>query len=259
MSQTQDPESPVIMPKKKTKHRLDHIMMDRGLVSSRQKAGALIMAGKVLVDGIRIDKPGRQFSDESEVTVKEDLPFVSRGGIKLSGALDAFGTDPSGLTILDAGASTGGFTDCLLQRGASRVVAVDVGYGQLHWGLRCDPRVTVLERINVRSMTPSLLPHPVEAAVADLSFISLKKVLETIRELLPTNGWLIPLVKPQFEVGRSHVGKRGVVRDEAAIRSAVGEVKTFAEEIGFTVLGETESPLRGPKGNREFFLHLVKS
>lgn len=247
------------MLKKKTKRRLDHLMMERGLAPSRQKACALIMAGKVLVDGMRIEKPGRQFSDESEIVVKEDLPYVSRGGIKLAGALDAFGTDPSGLAILDAGASTGGFTDCLLQRGAARVVAVDVGYGQIHWELRRDPRVTVIERTNIRSMTAAMLPHPVDAAVADLSFISLKKVLQPIRELLPASGWLIPLVKPQFEVGRSEVGKGGVVRDEAAIRSAVAGIKEFAEANGFLILGESESPIRGPRGNHEFFLHLVKS
>jgi 23S rRNA (cytidine1920-2'-O)/16S rRNA (cytidine1409-2'-O)-methyltransferase len=246
------------MSPKQIKHRLDNLMVARGLVPTRQKAKALIMAGKVLVDGMRIDKPGRQFVMDSEVTVKQGLPFVSRGGLKLSGALDAFGVDPTGLSILDAGASTGGFTDCLLQRGALRVVAVDVGYGQIHWNLRLDPRVTVMERLNIRTLNSNQLPYLIHAAVADLSFISLKLVLPTLRELLARNGWLIPLIKPQFEVGRFKVGKGGVVRDETKIRQAVADIGQFADSIGFSVLGEVESPIKGPKGNREFFLNLRK-
>jgi 23S rRNA (cytidine1920-2'-O)/16S rRNA (cytidine1409-2'-O)-methyltransferase len=214
------------------------------------------MAGKVTVDGMPVEKPGKDIPVESLLSVKEDLPYVSRGGLKLEAALDAFKIDPSGLRILDAGASTGGFSDCLLQRGAARIIAVDVGYGQLHWKLRNDPRVTVLERTNIRFVEPNVLAHAVDAAVADLSFISLKLVLPKFKELLPSGGWFVPLVKPQFEAGRADVGKGGVVRDAAKIRAAVDSVKNFAETCGFQVLAEMESPIKGPKGNREFFLHL---
>ncbi len=232
--------------------------MERGLAPSRQRAAALVMAGKVMVDGVRVDKPGKQVLGACEVSVKDDMPFVSRGGLKLVGALDAFDRNPLDLTILDAGASTGGFTDCLLQRGASKVIAVDVGYGQIDWTLRNDSRVIVIERVNIRSFTTADLPCPIDAAVADLSFISLRLVLPALRDLLPIGGWLVPLVKPQFEVGRADVGKGGVVRHEAKIRKAVDDISEFAAAVGFTVLGEVESPIRGPKGNREFFLNLVK-
>lgn len=247
------------MPEKQTRHRLDSLLVERGLAPSRHRAAALVMAGKVTVDGVKIEKPGKQVLDVSELEVKNDMPYVSRGGLKLLGALDAFERDPSGLVFLDAGASTGGFTDCLLQRGAAKVIAVDVGYGQIDWNLRNDPRVVVMERVNIRSLTAADLPCPIDAAVADLSFISLRLVLPTLKTLLPVGGWLLPLVKPQFEVGRSDVGKGGVVRDEAKIRQAVDDIQDFAAGIGFVVLGQTESPIRGPKGNREFFLNLVKS
>lgn len=230
--------------------------MERGLVSSRQRARALIMAGRVKVDGARIEKPGKEVPADAVLILEEDLPYVSRGGLKLEAALDAFSMDPAGLKVLDAGASTGGFTDCLLQRGAACVVAVDVGYGQFHWTLRGDPRVILLERTNIRFLAPASMPCPVEAAVADLSFISLKIVLPNLREILPPGGWLVALVKPQFEVGRSDVGKGGVVKDTAKIKAAVEGIKVFARDCGFDVLGETESPIKGPKGNREFFLHL---
>jgi 23S rRNA (cytidine1920-2'-O)/16S rRNA (cytidine1409-2'-O)-methyltransferase len=247
------------MPQKKTeKDRLDALLTEQGLVSSRQKARALIMAGKVLVDGVRIDKPGKEVSTGAQVLVKEDSPYVSRGGIKLAGALDGFGINPSGLTILDAGASTGGFTHCLLLRGAARVIAVDVGYGQLDWNLRNDPRVTLMERINVRFLEPASIPYPVDAAVADLSFISLGLILARLKEIVLPGGWIVPLVKPQFEVGRGEVGKSGVVRDPGKIRSAIDNVKTFARKCGLEVLAELESPITGPKGNREFFLHLKR-
>jgi 23S rRNA (cytidine1920-2'-O)/16S rRNA (cytidine1409-2'-O)-methyltransferase len=231
-------------------------MVERGLVASRQRARALIMAGRVRVDGARIEKPGKEVPTEAVLSLEADLPYVSRGGLKLEGALDAFGVDPFGLQVLDAGASTGGFTDCLLQRGATRVVAVDVGYGQFHWKLRCDRRVILLERTNIRFLDPNDVPIPVDAAVADLSFVSLKTVLPKFREILPAGGWLIVLVKPQFEVGRSDVGKGGVVKDLGKIKAAVERIKSFADQCGFDVLGEIESPIKGPKGNREFFLHL---
>lgn len=241
------------------KGRLDVLVVARGLASSRGKARALIMAGKVRVDGRRVEKPGREFPADVGITVDDGVKYVSRGGIKLEAALDAFGIDCAGLCVLDAGASTGGFTDCLLKRGAAHVVAVDVGYGQFDWGLRNDPRVTLLERTNIRFLAPDALPRPVDAAVADLSFISLRLVLPFFARALPRRGWLAALVKPQFEVGRTDVGKGGVVRDPAKIRSAVSEVKHAAGKTGFTVSGEFDSPIRGPKGNREVFLHLIRN
>jgi 23S rRNA (cytidine1920-2'-O)/16S rRNA (cytidine1409-2'-O)-methyltransferase len=216
------------------------------------------MAGRVRVDGEKIEKPGKEILTDADLALEEDLPYVSRGGIKLEAALDTFQIDPTGLTILDAGASTGGFTDCLLQRGAARVVAVDVGYGQFHWKLRSDPRVSLLERTNLRFLGPDVLPFPVDAAVADLSFISLRVVLPNFHEILPQAGWLVVLVKPQFEVGRADVGKGGVVRDPEKAKAALENVRSFALESGWDALGEMESPIKGPKGNREFFLHLLR-
>jgi 23S rRNA (cytidine1920-2'-O)/16S rRNA (cytidine1409-2'-O)-methyltransferase len=240
------------------KCRLDILLVERGLAPSREKARAIIMAGKVLVNGVRVEKPGRDASREADLTVEEPIPFVSRGGLKLQGALEGLGISVEGLSILDAGASTGGFTDCLLQRGAGCVVAVDVGYGQFHWKLRNDRRVTLIERRNFRFMDNSELPHPLDAAVADVSFISLKLVLPKFIELLPVGGWLLALVKPQFEVGRGDVGKGGVVRDPTKIRAAVDSVVGFARTIGFEPLGEWESPIKGPKGNQEVFVYLRK-
>ena len=232
------------------------LLVNRGLVSSRERARALIMEGKALVNGIRIDKPGKEVSVCSLLEIKEPAPYVSRGGLKLAAALDAFGIVPEGLTVLDAGASTGGFTDCLLQRGAARIIAVDVGYGQFHWQLRNDPRVRLIERTNIRFLEVDALGERIDAAVADLSFISLKLVIAKFAKFLPVGAWLVPLVKPQFEVGRSEVGKHGVVRNSEAIAVAVASVKQAAVDSGFTVLNQIESPIRGPKGNREFLLHL---
>lgn len=233
-------------------------MYEKGLVQSRSQARALIMARKVLVEGVPVDKPGREIPEDVQISLIEEQPYVSRGGVKLEAALDAFGIDPAGLRVLDVGASTGGFTDCLLKRGAAKVIAVDVGFGQLDWSLRNDPRVSVLERTNVRSLQASGLPHPVDAAVVDVSFISLKLVLPVLYELLPVGAWLLPMVKPQFEVGRFEVGKGGVVRDPAKIRRVLEAVKERAAELGFEFLGEMESPIKGQKGNREVFLHLIK-
>ncbi len=232
------------------------LLVNRGLVSSRERARALIMEGKALVNGIRIDKPGKEVSVCSLLEIKEPAPYVSRGGLKLAAALDAFGIVPEGLTVLDAGASTGGFTDCLLQRGAARIIAVDVGYGQFHWKLRNDPRVRLIERTNIRFLEVDALGERIDGAVADLSFISLKLVIAKFAKFLPVGAWLVPLVKPQFEVGRSEVGKHGVVRNSEAIAVAVASVKQAAVDSGFTVLNQIESPIRGPKGNREFLLHL---
>jgi 23S rRNA (cytidine1920-2'-O)/16S rRNA (cytidine1409-2'-O)-methyltransferase len=243
---------------KRRKNRLDTLLTERGLVQSRHQARGLIMAGKVRVNGVAVDKPGKELPDDVEISVVEDSPYVSRGGLKLAAALDAFGIDPSGLRVLDVGASTGGFTDCLLQHGAAKVVAVDVGLGQLDWTLRNDPRVTLLERTNIRFLEPRMLSHPLDAAVADVSFISLKLVLPRLNDLVLRQGWMLPMVKPQFEVGRFDVGKKGVVRDPERIRGAIDAVKGCAKDLGLRLLGETESPVKGPKGNREFFLYLVK-
>jgi 23S rRNA (cytidine1920-2'-O)/16S rRNA (cytidine1409-2'-O)-methyltransferase len=245
-----------LMKEKAERQRLDVLMVAKGLASSRQRARALIMAGRVRVDGARVEKPGREVSHDVELSVQEDLPFVSRGGFKLDAALKGFGLDPTGLRILDVGASTGGFTDCLLQHGAAHVVAVDVGYGQLHWKLRSDSRVTALERRNVRFLPKESLPGPVHGLVADMSFISLTLVLPRFAEFVEPGGWVLVLVKPQFEVGRMDVGKGGVVRDPEKMRCAIETVKAAAKSSGFEVLGELESPITGPKGNREFFLYL---
>jgi len=245
------------MTEKTSRRRLDILLVERGVISSRERARAVIMEGKVFVDGTRIDKPGKEIVNSAKLEVVEQPPFVSRGGIKLAGALDLFRINPAGLTVLDAGASTGGFTDCLLQRGAAKVVAVDVGYGQFHWKLRNDPRVCLIERTNIRYLDLESFNYSLDAAVADLSFISLKLVLAKFAELLPIGAWFIPLVKPQFEAGRSEIGKHGVVRDPHVIAKTVENVKQASHEAGFVVLNEIESSIRGPKGNREFLLHLV--
>ncbi|MFH0824580.1 MAG: TlyA family RNA methyltransferase [Pseudomonadota bacterium] len=244
--------------KKPEKKRLDQLLVERGLAESRHQARAIVLAGMVLVDGGAADKPGKEVSEAVSLSLKERPAYVGRGGLKLEAALDGFSIDADGLTFLDAGASTGGFTDCLLQRGAARVIAVDVGYGQFHWRLRSDPRVCLLERTNLRFLGPEQLPSAIDAAVADLSFISLELVLERIHGFLPPGGRFIPLVKPQFEVGKGLVGKGGVVRDPSKIREVVDAMKAAAERFGFEVLGELESPVRGPKGNREVFLNLRK-
>lgn len=242
---------------KLTKARLDVLLTNSGLADSREKARALIMAGKVSVEDQVVDKPGREFPLDAALKVAPSNPYVSRGGIKLAAALDAFRIQPTGLTILDAGASTGGFTHCLLLRGASKVIAIDVGYGQFHWSLRNDPRVHLIERKNIRKIDPEQLPGPIHAAVADLSFISLELALPKLKAIVQPKGWLVTLVKPQFEVGRGDVGKKGVVRDPKKIRGAIDRIKNFAQSSGFRVLGEIESPITGPKGNREFLLHLI--
>jgi 23S rRNA (cytidine1920-2'-O)/16S rRNA (cytidine1409-2'-O)-methyltransferase len=247
------------MKNRQSKIRLDNLTLERGLATSRHRAQALIMAGKILVDGVKIEKPGKEVSPQANLSILEELPYVSRGGIKLCAALDHFRVDPSNLSFLDAGASTGGFTDCILQRGARRVIAVDVGYGQFDWKLRNDPRVSLLERTNIRFLELNSLPFPVDAAVADLSFISLTLIVPKLAEILPPGGWLLALVKPQFEVGPKDVSKGGVVKDMARIRAAIEKVKAAAVESAFQVLGEFESPIQGPKGNREFFLHLRRT
>jgi 23S rRNA (cytidine1920-2'-O)/16S rRNA (cytidine1409-2'-O)-methyltransferase len=241
------------------RERLDKLLVDRGLVASRERARALIMSGVVLVDGHPQTKPGTMLDPAVEIALREqDHPYVSRGALKLVKGLDTFGIDPANKTALDIGASTGGFTDVLLRRGAAKVYAIDVGYGQLAWSLRQDPRVVVLERENVRNMDLSLVPEPCDLAVIDVSFISLTLVLPRIAELLrpPAGKPIIALVKPQFEVGREQVGKGGVVRDEAVRRSAVDKVREWANTNRFVAGEDVESPITGPAGNVEYLLLL---
>ncbi|MCE9579992.1 MAG: TlyA family RNA methyltransferase [Deltaproteobacteria bacterium] len=244
------------------KERLDKLVVDRGLAGSRERARALILAGKVTVAGQVANKAGSMFDAGVEVTLREeDHPYVSRGALKLVKGLDAFGIDPTGMTALDIGASTGGFTDVLLRRGAARVYAIDVGYGQLAWALRQDPRVVTIERTNVREMDLALVPEPCDLAVIDVSFISLTIVLPRVAELLrqPARP-IIALVKPQFEAGREHVGKGGVVRDPDARLGAIAKVRDWARAAGFGVgdgVGDVvESPITGPAGNVEYLLLL---
>lgn len=239
------------------KIRLDQRVHELGLTESREKARGLIMAGSVLVDGEKQTKPGFAVAETAEITVKGDkLPYVSRGGLKLEKALDTFGIDPAGFVCVDCGASTGGFTDCLLQRGASHVYAVDVGYGQLAWSLRSDERVTVMERTNARSLTPDMFPESLDMAVMDMSFISLRLVLPAVRTLLKESGQVVCLVKPQFEAGREKVGKKGVVRDPAVHREVLESFCAALPALGFALAGLTYSPVRGPEGNIEYLAWL---
>ncbi len=238
--------------------RLDQALVRAGLAPTRSRAQALILAGKISVDGERARKAGQQVTDSQTLLLSEPAHgYVSRGGVKLAGALDAFGWDPTGRVVLDVGASTGGFTDCLLQRGARGVIALDVGYGQLAWKLRQDPRVTVLERTNIRKVDPALLhPHP-DSAVVDASFISLRLIIPRLLELLPPAAPVIALIKPQFEVGRGEVGKGGVVRDPVARQGAVDGIVTLCEGLGCEVRGTVTSSLAGPKGNLEELILLL--
>lgn len=243
----------------KTRERLDRILVERGLVPSRQRARALIMAGKVVVDENRVEKPGTQVRSDAYVRLKgEDCPFVSRGGLKLEGALEVFGIDPRGKKAIDVGASTGGFTDCLLQRGASRVFAVDVGYGQLAWKLQQDPRVVNLERRNIRYLDFQEIGEPVDLIVVDTSFISVEKFLVHLCQMMKKQGDMVILIKPQFEVGRGEVGRGGIVRHSDKQMRVVERIQQGGEEVGLMAKGVMESPLRGTKGNREFFIHFVK-
>jgi 23S rRNA (cytidine1920-2'-O)/16S rRNA (cytidine1409-2'-O)-methyltransferase len=241
---------------RRTGARLDERLLAEGLAESRSRAQALVLAGEVLVDGTVVDKPGTRVRPEQRVGLRAPRHrFVSRGGDKLAGALEDLGVDPAGLVCLDVGASTGGFTDCLLQAGARRVVAVDVGRAQLHERLRADPRVVVVERTNARHLAAEVLPEPVDLVTADVSFISVRLLLPRLAERAPRAVWLI-LVKPQFEVGRGQVGKGGVVRDDRLRQEAVDAVRAAAEALGWTLAGAADSRLAGPKGNREIFLLL---
>ncbi len=241
------------------RERLDKLLLDRGLVASRERARALIMTGGVLVRGQPETKPGTLIDPAAEITLRaEDHPYVSRGALKLVQGLDSFAIDPTGAVALDIGASTGGFSDVLLRRGATRIYAIDVGYGQLAWSIRQDPRVVVLERHNVRTIDLALVPEPCDLAVIDVSFISLTMVLPRVRDLLqpPFGKPIVALIKPQFEVGRERVGKGGVVRDPEARRGAVDKIRTWADASGFIAGPDVESPITGPAGNVEYLILL---
>lgn len=246
-------------PDNRKKKRADVLMVEQGLTDSRPRAQALILAGKVYVDHKRIDKAGQLLKADTQLHLRgEDHPYVSRGGVKLAGAITGLDLDLDGKVAADFGASTGGFTDCLLKHGVSRVYAIDVGYGQLAEKLRTDARVINLERTNARYIGAGDLPEPMDLVVIDASFIGLAKLLPAAHAILKPNGQVIALVKPQFEVGRDNVG-RGVVHDDQLRQQAVEEVKQAAVQLGYVDLGQVDSVLAGPKGNREIFLHLEKS
>lgn len=241
----------------KHKERLDVLLVEKGLCESRSRAQAVIMSGEVYVNGQKSDKPGTPTDVEAEIEIRGNAcPYVSRGGLKLGKALRDFGVDPTGLTCLDSGASTGGFTDCLLQNGAKQVFAIDVGYGQLAWSIRTDPRVVCMERTNIRYVTPEQLGTPVQLAVIDVSFISLRIVLPAVKALLSADGQIICLIKPQFEAGKENVGKKGVVRDPAVHQAVLNSFLQLADELQMTVCNLTFSPVKGPEGNIEFLGHL---
>jgi 23S rRNA (cytidine1920-2'-O)/16S rRNA (cytidine1409-2'-O)-methyltransferase len=239
------------------KRRIDRLLAERGLAESRERAQALILAGYVRVNGQRVDKPGHTFPADSNIEVTERLRYVSRGGLKLEGAIRNFGIDPAGRVCFDVGASTGGFTDCLLQHGAARVYAFDVGTGQLDWKLRNDPRVVVREGVNVRYLEPSELPELVDLTVCDVSFISVRLILPVLVSLLAAHGALVVLIKPQFEVGREQVGKGGIVRDPALHAEVCAKIEAAVQALGFRTQ-VMESPILGAEGNREFLLHATR-
>ena len=236
----------------KAKERVDKLLVERGLAETRARAQALILAGQVFSGEQRMEKAGQLVSIEAPLAVRAQMPFVGRGGLKLAAALDAFQVEVAGGTCLDIGASTGGFTDCLLQRGAARVVALDVGHGQLDWKLRQDPRVEVRENVNARYLQPGDFAARFDLVVADVSFISLTKILPVVPGLVRAGAIVITLIKPQFEVGREEVGRGGIVRDEAAQQRVVAEVRQCAEGLGLAARGVIDSPILGADGNREF-------
>ena len=242
----------------KVKKRLDVLLTERGHADTRTKAQAIIMSGLVYVDGQKADKPGVSYLETVDIEVRNgSCPYVSRGGLKLEKALRDFGVKPEGYVCSDSGASTGGFTDCLLQQGASKVFAIDVGYGQLDWKIRSDPRVVVMERTNVRYVTPEQLGEPLDLSVIDVSFISLKIVLPVIKTFLKPTGQVLCLIKPQFEAGKDKVGKKGVVRDPETHKEVLDSFVELANSLEFKILGLTFSPVKGPEGNIEFLGHLT--
>ena len=243
----------------KIKKRLDVLLVERLYAETRSKAQAIIMSGNVYVNGQKADKPGTSYEETVEIEVRGAVcPYVSRGGLKLEKALRDFGVKPEGFVCSDSGASTGGFTDCLLQQGASKVFAIDVGYGELNWKIRNDPRVVVMERTNIRYVTPEDLGEPLDLSVIDVSFIGLELVLPTIKNLLkPGKGQVLCLIKPQFEAGRENIGKNGVVRDPKIHQMVLDKFVALVHGLGFTILGLTFSPVKGPAGNIEFLGHLT--
>ena len=244
----------------KNKKRLDVLLVEQMYAETRSKAQAIIMAGLVYVNGQKADKAGMSFdADTAQIEVRgQACPYVSRGGLKLEKALRDFGVDPTGFVCSDSGCSTGGFTDCLLQQGASKVFAIDVGYGELNWKIRNDPRVVVMERTNIRYVTPEDIGEPLDLSVIDVSFISLRIVLPAIKNLLKEGkGQVLCLIKPQFEAGRENVGKNGVIREPAVHQEVLDNFVALAKELGFSILGLTFSPVKGPAGNIEFLGHLT--
>ena len=243
----------------KIKKRLDVLLVERLYAETRSKAKAIIMSGNVYVNGQKADKPGTSFEETVEIEVRGAVcPYVSRGGLKLEKALRDFGVNPTGYVCSDSGASTGGFTDCLLQQGAKKVFAIDVGYGQLDWRIRSDARVVVMERTNIRYVTPEDLGEPLDLSVVDVSFIGLEIVLPTIKTLLKQeSGQVLCLIKPQFEAGKENVGKKGVVRDPKIHKMVLDNFVALVKSLGFTILGLTFSPVKGPEGNIEFLGHLT--
>ena len=240
------------------KKRIDILLFEKGMAESREKARAIIMSGCVFADGARVDKPGTNISIDADIQVKgSTLPYVSRGGLKIEKAFDTFQISPKDAVCIDCGASTGGFTDCLLKRGAIKVYAVDVGYGQLAWSLRNDPRVVCMERTNVRYLTDEMIPEKLDIAVIDVSFISLRLILPPVRKLLKDSAKVICLIKPQFEAGREKVGKKGVIRDPETHREVLTGFFANAAEADFSVKGLSYSPIKGPEGNIEYLGYLV--
>ena len=243
---------------KKVKVRLDSLLIERGLVTTRQQAIGLILSGNILVDGIKIEKAGKAVPEDAEIVVKETLRYVGRGGLKLEEAIRSFNLNVKDKSAIDIGASTGGFTDCLLQHGAKKVYAVDVGYGQLHWRLRQDPRVINIEKTHILKLDWRLIQDPIDIAAVDLSFISVTRIFPVLCEHLQQSATVIILVKPQFEVGKGEVGKGGIVRDKDKIQKAVDKVISHAVKAGFKVRGLINSPITGQKGNIEYLLYIEK-
>ena len=241
------------------KERLDVLLVKRNLAASREKAKAIIMSGNVYVDNQKEDKPGTTFPEESKIEVRgHTLPYVSRGGLKLEKAMKEFQVSVEGKVCTDVGSSTGGFTDCMLQNGAVKVFAIDVGHGQLDWKLRKDERVVCMEKTNIRYVTPEDIGEPVDFSSIDVSFISLTKVLMPIRDYLTDQGQIVALIKPQFEAGREKVGKKGVVREKSTHHEVIEKVTSYAASIGFDILEIEFSPIKGPEGNIEYLIHLKK-
>ncbi|MBA4349133.1 MAG: TlyA family rRNA (cytidine-2'-O)-methyltransferase [Thermodesulfovibrio sp.] len=245
---------------RRTKERLDKILVDKGMVVSRERARALIMEGKVYVNGIPVSKAGTLINADARIELKgEDIPYVSRGGLKLEAAVKTFNISLRNKIAIDVGSSTGGFTDCMLQKGAKKVYCIDVGYGQLAWKLRQEPRVILIERTNIRYLEREKIPDSIEIAAIDVSFISLNKVVPKVMEFLKKESEIIALIKPQFEVGKGEVDKGGIVKDEAKRLKAVEDMKKDFESFGLKVVGTMQSPISGQKGNIEYFIYAVKA